>query len=403
MKHIIILGDGMADEASPQFGNLTPLQAAHKPNIDRLCAMGRVGLLHTVPAGYHPGSEVAHLSLFGYDLSKVYEGRGSLEAASMGVNVAPGELAMRCNLICIENGKIKNHSAGHISDAEAAQLIDYLNENLADEKVRFFNGVSYRHVLKIAGGDKRVECTPPNDVPGTSAADVMPHALCPEAEPTAHLLSQLIACSQEILPQHPVNQARAAQGKDMANSIWPWSLGYRPSMRTFREMYGIGRGAVITAVDLIRGIGIYAGLDVINVEGATGLYDTNYEGKAQAAIDALRGDYDFVFLHVEASDEAGHEGDFALKTKTIEYLDSRVVAPVMKAIESFDFPVAVSLLPDHPTPCAVRTHTANPVPFVIWHPGENPDKVTSFDELSVASGGYGIMRDDEYIKEFFRV
>ena len=157
----------MADEASPQFGNLTPLQAAHKPNIDRLCAMGRVGLLHTVPAGYHPGSEVAHLSLFGYDLAKVYEGRGSLEAASMGVDVAPGELAMRCNLICIENGKIKNHSAGHISDAEAAQLIDYLNENLADEKVRFFNGVSYRHVLKIAGGDKRVDCTPPHDVPGT--------------------------------------------------------------------------------------------------------------------------------------------------------------------------------------------------------------------------------------------
>ena len=321
----------------------------------------------------------------------------------MGVDVTPGELAMRCNLICIEDGKIKNHSAGHISDAEAAQLIDYLNENLADDKVRFFNGVSYRHVLKIAGGDKRVHCTPPHDVPGTSATDVMPRALCPEAESTTQLISHLIARSQDILPKHPVNQARAAQGKDMANSIWPWSLGYRPRMRTLQEMYGIGRGAVITAVDLIRGIGIYAGLDVINVEGATGLYDTNYEGKAQAAIDALRGDYDFVFLHVEASDEAGHEGDFALKTKTIEYLDSRVVAPVMKAIESFDFPMSVSLLPDHPTPCAVRTHTARPVPFVIWHPGENPDEVTKFDELSAASGGYNIMRDDEYIKEFFRV
>lgn len=393
----------MADEVSPQYGNRTPLQVAHKPNIDRLCSMGRVGLLHTVPAGYHPGSEVAHLSLFGYDLPSVYEGRGSLEAASMGVDVAPGEMAMRCNLICIEDGKIKNHSAGHISDAEAAQLIDYLNENLADEKVRFFNGVSYRHVLKIAGGDKRVDCTPPHDVPGTPFAEVLPKASCPEAETTAELIRQLIARSQEILPNHPVNQARAAQGKDMANSIWPWSLGYRPKMRTMREMYGIGRGAVITAVDLIRGIGIYAGLDVIDVEGATGLYDTNYEGKAQAAIDALRGDYDFVFLHVEASDEAGHEGNFDLKVKTIEYLDSRVVGPILKAIEGFDFPVAVSVLPDHPTPCVLRTHTALPVPFVIWHPGENPDKVAQFDELSAAEGGYGIMRDDEYIKELFRV
>ncbi|MGM9802956.1 MAG: cofactor-independent phosphoglycerate mutase [Muribaculaceae bacterium] len=402
MKHIIILGDGMADEPVAELGGLTPLQAAHKPTIDSLCRQGRCGMLHTVPQGYHPGSEVAHLSLLGYDLDEVFEGRGSLEAASMGVEIEPGEMAMRCNLICVEDGKIKNHSAGHISDEEAAQLIDFLNEKLASDRVRFFNGVSYRHLLKIKGGDKHIECTPPHDVPGTPFAQVLVRAGNSAAQPTAQLINELIIKSQEILPQHSLNKARAAQGKDMANSIWPWSPGYRPSMTPMAQLYGIGRGAVISAVDLIRGIGIYAGLQPIIVPGATGLYDTNYEGKAQAAIDAISGDYDFVFLHVEASDEAGHEGDYKLKCRTVEYLDSRICKPIVDAVSKLPFPVAISVLPDHPTPCAVRTHTANPVPFLICRPGDEPDAVSCYDEISAQNGVYGMMTGDEYIREFLR-
>ncbi|MGN0214434.1 MAG: cofactor-independent phosphoglycerate mutase [Muribaculaceae bacterium] len=402
MKHIIILGDGMADEPIARFDGRTPLQVAVKPVIDHLCRNGRCGMLNTVPRGYHPGSEVAHLSLLGYDLPSVFEGRGSLEAASMGVEIEPGEMAMRCNLICIEDGKIKNHSAGHISDAEAAQLIDYLNEKLGDDDVRFFCGVSYRHLLKIRGGDKRVVCTPPHDVPGTPFAQVLVKPAVSEAADTAERINQLIIRSQEILPQHPVNRRRAAEGKDMANSIWPWSAGFRPQMRTLSDLFGIGRGAVISAVDLIRGIGIYAGLEPIIVPGATGLYDTNYEGKAQAAIDALQGDYDFVFLHVEASDEAGHEGNADLKVKTVEYLDNRICRPIVEAVEKFNFPVAISVLPDHPTPCSVRTHTADAVPFLIYRPGDTPDGVACYDEFAARNGSLGIMQGDEYIREFLK-
>ena len=324
MKYIIILADGMADEPIEQLGYKTPLEAAHKPNLDWLAAHSRVGLLHTVPQGYAPGSEVAHLALLGYDLDRVFEGRGSLEAASMGIDIEPGEMAMRCNIICIENDKIKNHSAGHISDEEARELIEYLNENLADEQVRFFPGVSYRHLLKIKGGNKYVHCTPPHDVPGTPYKDVLVKADKPEAEDTAQLLNSLILRSQELLANHPINLERIAKGKDPANSIWPWSAGYKPAMETLNTKFGIKKGAVISAVDLIRGIGVYCGLKPIIVDGATGLWNTNYEGKVQAAIDALNDGCDFVFLHIEASDEAGHEGDFELKKRTIETLDSRV-------------------------------------------------------------------------------
>ncbi|MDE5887858.1 MAG: cofactor-independent phosphoglycerate mutase [Muribaculaceae bacterium] len=401
MKHIIILGDGMADEPCPELGNLTPLEAAETPALDRLAANGRSGLLATVPEGYSPGSEIAHLSLLGYSLPDVFEGRGALEAASMGINIEPGEMAMRCNLICIApDGTIKNHSAGHISTEEAALLIDALNESLGNETTGFFPGVSYRHLLKIKGGDKRVLCTPPHDVPGTPAADVMVQPLAEEAKPTADYLNQLIIRSREILEKHPVNLKRIAEGKDPANSIWPWSPGYKPAMKTMQELFGIEKGYVISAVDLIMGIGVYAGLKPIHVEGATGLYDTNYEGKLRAAIDALEKDADFVFLHIEASDEAGHEGDAALKKQTVEYLDKRVVGPLMKWIKENGKDVAVAVLPDHPTPCRLRTHTSNPVPFLIWHPGIKPDGVTRYSEKEAAQGSYGIMRDDEFIREF---
>ncbi|MDR0431386.1 MAG: cofactor-independent phosphoglycerate mutase [Tannerellaceae bacterium] len=396
MKSILILGDGMADEPIRRLGGKTPLEYAHTPYMDKLARLGATGLLKTVPEGFQPGSEVANLAVLGYDLNKVYEGRGVLEAASIGVVLQPGEIAMRCNLVCIENDQIKNHSAGHISTEEADILIQYLNEKSGSERIKFYTGVSYRHLLVLKGGDKRLKCTPPHDVPLRPFRPLMIEAEAPEAVENATLLNELTLKSQELLKAHPVNRKRIATGKDPANSIWPWSPGYRPAMQTMQEMYGIKKGAVISAVDLIRGIGVYAGLEVINVEGATGLYNTNYEGKAQAALDALKSN-DFVYLHIEASDEAGHEGDVALKVKTIEYLDSRIVRPIYEALQAWDEPVAIGLLPDHPTPCSIRTHTNQPVPFLIYKPGKQADSVTKYNELSAKNGTFGMLEKNEFM------
>lgn len=387
----------MADEPIESLGNKTCLQAANKPNIDKIAALGRNGLLDTIPEGFAPGSEIANMSVLGYDVAKVFEGRGSLEAASMGVAIEDGEMAMRCNLICIENNKIKNHSAGHISNEEASELILFLQKELGNDEINFFSGVSYRHLLKIKGGKKQLTCTPPHDVPGTPFADVMIEAEAESAKQTADLLNNLILRSQELLENHPVNLKRAAVGKDKANSIWPWSPGYKPAMKTLLETYDLRSGSVISAVDLIKGIGVYAGLKVIEVEGATGLYDTNYEGKAQAAIEALRTD-DFVYLHIEASDEAGHEGDVALKIKTIEYLDSRVVKPIFEELSTWNEPVTIAILPDHPTPCVYKTHTKSPVPFIIYKPGEKADDVMVYDEFAAEKGSYGLLRGAEFMK-----
>ena len=402
MKHIIILGDGMADHPLPQLGGRTLLQAAHTPWMDLLARQGRNGRLVTVAPGFHPGSEVANMSVLGYDLPTVYEGRGPLEAASIGVDLAPGDMAMRCNLVCLEGDLLKNHSAGHITTEEADTLIRFLQERLGDERVHFYTGVQYRHLLVIRGGDKRLDCTPPHDVPLQPWWPLLPKAECPEAQQTADLLDTLILRSQDLLRDHPLNKQRIAQGKDPANSIWPWSPGYRPQMEPFSARFPqVRSGAVITAVDLIRGIGRYAGLRRIDVPGATGLYDTNYEGKVHAALDALRTD-DFVYLHIEASDEAGHEGDIALKRQTIEDLDSRVVGPIYEAVKDWPEPVAIAVLPDHPTPCEVRTHTAEPVPFLIWHPGIEPDAVQTFDEVAACDGAYGLLREDGFIREFMK-
>ncbi len=401
MKYVIVLGDGMADEPIASLGGKTPLQAADTPAMDWLAAHGRNGRLNTVPAGFEPGSEIANMAVLGYDLNEVFEGRGSLEAASMGVDILPGQMAMRCNLICIENEKIKNHSAGHISSEEAAELIAYLQEKLGGGDVNFFPGVSYRHLLKLTGGNKQIKCIPPHDVMGTLFREVMIHPLTEDAAATAARLNDLILESQKILPEHPVNKSRVNRGKDPANSIWPWSPGYKPNMKTLAELYGIRNGVVISAVDLIKGIGVYAGLTNINVEGATGLYDTNYEGKVAAAIDALKTN-DFVYLHIEASDEAGHEGDVALKIKTIEYLDHRIVKPLLEATAKMDEPVAIAVLPDHPTPCRIKTHTAAPIPFAIYKRGNQPDTVQQYDEISAEKGIYGLMSDDQFIRELFR-
>ena len=358
-------------------------------------------MLKTVPEGFHPGSEVANMSVLGYDLPTTFEGRGSLEAASIGVDIERGEMAMRCNLICVENGKIKNHSAGHISDEEAAELIAFLSEKLGSDTVHFYPGISYRHLLKIRGGDKRIDCTPPHDVPGTPFREVLVKADVPEAEETADLINDLILKSQVLLANHPVNKKRIAEGKDPANSIWPWSPGYRPSMPTLAERFGIKSGVVISAVDLIRGIGVYAGLKPVAVEGATGLWNTNYEGKAKAAIEAMKNN-DFVFVHVEASDEAGHEGDVALKTRTIEYLDQRLCKPIVEAADRMQESVRIAVLPDHPTPCRLKTHTSNPVPFMIYSKGENADGISEYNECSAINGSLGTLETDGFIKELLK-
>ncbi len=402
MKYIIVLGDGMADESIAALGGKTPLQAARTPHIDRLAAMGCSGLLDTIPPNLHPGSEIANMSVLGYDVEKVFEGRGVLEAASMGVDLQPGDLALRCNLITIEDQKIKNHSAGHISSGEAAELIGYLDKKLGNDIIRFYPGVSYRHLLVIKGGIKTLNCTPPHDVMGSPYRNVLVRPETEDAYNTAKLLNYLIIRSMSLLSEHPVNLKRIAEGKDPASCIWPWSPGYRPQMPTFRELWGVGRSAVISAVDLIQGIGVLAGMDVIKVDGATGLHDTNYEGKTRAAIDALK-DHDLVYLHIEASDEAGHEGDAPLKVKTIEYLDYRVLKTLIEETSAMTEPVTIAVLPDHPTPCRTKTHTREPVPFIIYIPGNQPDEVIAYDEYASAQGSYGLLKGPAFMKALLQI
>ncbi len=390
----------MADWPAEQLGGKTLLQHSATPYMDKLARMGRTGRLITVAPGFHPGSEVANLSVMGYDLPTVYEGRGSLEAASIGVELQPGDMAIRCNIICIEGECIKNHSAGHISTEEADVLVKYLQEQLGNERVQFHTGIQYRHLLVVKGGNKQIDCTPPHDVPLQPFRPLLVKAQVPEAQETADLINELILKSQELLAKHPLNLKRMTEGKDPANSIWPWSPGYRPQMEPLSVMYpSIRKGAVISAVDLIQGIGVYAGLRRIEVEGATGLFDTNYENKVAAALEALKTD-DFVYLHIEASDEAGHEGNFELKQRTIEDLDKRAVGPIYEAVKDWDEPVAIAVLPDHPTPCKLRTHTAEPVPFLIYYPGIAPDSVQTFDEVACVEGVYGVMKENEFMNEF---
>ena len=431
MKHIIILGDGMADLPVERLGGKTLLQYAHKPMMDQLAREGRCGRLITVPEGFPPGSEVANTAILGYDLNKVYEGRGPLEAASIGYEMADDDMAIRCNIITLEDGKIITHNGGNLETDDARVLIDYLNEKLAKpineregcERVKFITGIQYRHLLVIKGGSKHIVCAPPHDHPNEAWKPLLvkPEVSGERSEvsgersevsgerseagrltpqQTADLLNEMIVKSQELLANHPFNQERAKRGERQANSIWPWSGGYRPSMETLMQQYPqIKSGAVISAVDLIQGIGKYAGLRIIKVKGATGLADTNYEGKAEAAIEALKND-DFVFVHVEASDEAGHDGDLELKLKTIEYLDQRLIAPIYKEVKTWDEPVCIAVLPDHLTPVEMRIHVGQPVPFLIWYPGIEPDEVQQYDEVSCVSGSFGLLKLNEFMQAF---
>ncbi|CCZ14417.1 phosphoglycerate mutase [Prevotella sp. CAG:487] len=414
MKHIIILGDGMADHPVERLGGKTLLQYADTPYMDMLAKNGRTGRLITIPEGFQPGSEVANTAILGYDLNEVYEGRGPLEAASIGYDMRTDDMAMRCNIITLADGRIKNHHGGHLTTEQSDILIKYLDRQLGNEDIKFITGIQYRHLLIIRGGNKHIVCAPPHDHPEEEWRRLM---VRPEhgwenrrdgdrmtAQQTADIINTLILKSQQLLEQHPFNKERAAQQKDAANSIWPWSGGYRPKMDTLQQMYPqIKEGDVISAVDLIRGIGRYAGLNRVTVEGMTGLADTNYENKAQAAIDMLR-QHDFVYLHVEASDEAGHDGDLELKLKTIENLDRRIVKPVYEEVSTWtDDPVCIAILPDHPTPVELRIHVAEPVPFIIWHPGITPDGVETYDEVSCVSGSYGLLRLEEFMNKFMEL
>ena len=415
MKHIIILGDGMADHPVERLGGKTLLQYAHTPYMDMLAKKGKTGRLITVPDGFLPGSEVANSSIMGYDQNEVYEGRGPLEAASIGYELKPTDLALRCNIINVQDGKIITHNGGNLETEDADVLIKYLNETLGKDypDVEFVTGIQYRHLLVVPHGNKHIECAPPHDHPNENWHDLLVKPILPESEieeghiscsDTAALLNELIIKSKELLENHPFNIERKKRGERMANLIWPWGGGYRPHMLTLSQMYPqIKKGSVISAVDLIRGIGHYAGLRNIIVEGATGLSDTNYEGKAAAAIQALKDGDDFVYVHVEASDEAGHDGDLELKLKTIEYLDQRLIKPIVDEVNTWVEPVCISVLPDHPTPVEVRTHVKEPVPFLIYYPGIEPDQVEEYDEVSCVSGSYGLLQLQDFMKAFMAI
>lgn len=388
MKFIVLVGDGMADEPLPSLGGRTPLQAAETPNMDRIAAEGRSGLARTVPAGMPPGSDVANLSVVGYEPSRYYSGRAPLEAAAMGVSLGKGDIAFRCNFVTVKDGRMDDYSAGHISSEEGRELVSALKPLVPGE--RLYAGVSYRNLLVLDAGGEAV-CTPPHDILDQPIAGYLPQGEGSE------LLIALMEASRTVLSEHPVNARRIAEGKRPANMIWLWGQGPAPSMPTLLEKSGL-RGAMISAVDLLKGIGVYAGMEVIDVPGATGTIDTNYEGKVEAALSALER-VDLVYLHVEAPDEAAHEGDLELKIRAIEAFDRRVVGPLLQKLqESKRYEWRILLLPDHPTPISIRTHTDRPVPFSIMGAGVAPDEVRTFDEEAAARGGFGLLDASKLIE-----
>jgi len=401
LKYLIILGDGMADRPINKLGGKTPLMAVNKPYIDSVANDGRNGMLKTIPEDMPTGSAVANLGVMGYDSHKYFKGRGVLEAANMGLKVDENDLVFRCNILNITNKKIINHSAGHISTEESVILIEALNRSLENipkfSNVKFYPGISFKHILIIKdAGQWAVDCTPPHDHPGELFTNLLVKPLNENSKKIAELVNSLIQHSQEVLEKHPINIARIEASKDPASSIWPWSPGIKPVMPSFYQLYGL-KGAVISGVDLINGIGVYAGMDVIRVDGATGLYDTNYEGKAEAAIESLK-THDFLYLHVEATDEAGHDGDLDLKMKCIEYLDKRIVKYILEHKDEIGDELTIAILPDHPTPVEMRIHTREPIPFIIMKPGEAPDNVQVYDEESAKAGSYGEIEGSDFIK-----
>jgi 2,3-bisphosphoglycerate-independent phosphoglycerate mutase len=399
MKYVLVIGDGMADYPIPELGNNTPLQAAYKPNMDAIAARGRNGLIKNVPDDLTPGSEVAICSIFGYDPRVYCTGRGPLEAPSRGIKLGENDSAYRCNLITEKDGAIADYSAGHITTEEAAQLIEAMKKAFdKPSQMEFYPGLDYRHFLILRNflNPEQIQCTPPHDAIGVKVEKVLPKAKSPKAEKQAQLLRKLIEGSRGILHSHPVNISREKAGKQPGNLIWLWGGGKKPTMPTLKEKFGVN-GAVISAVDLVKGIGSYAGMEIINVPGATGLSDTNYEGKADAALKALENN-DFVCIHVEAPDEAGHCKDYKLKMKTIEDLDKRLLGRLLNGLKE---PYVIAILPDHPTPISIGTHSRDPVPFAIASPNLKPDGVKAFDEFSASKGEFGRVEKEYLISLLF--
>ncbi len=401
MKWLLIVGDGMADEPLEALGGRTPLQQAETPYLDALARLGRCGRLSTSPEGCPPGSETALLSLLGYDPRGAAEARGALEAAGLGLDLSPGELALRCNLLSLDGeGRLLNHNAGQITSPEAAELIACLQERLGSPEVQFHPGVSFRGILCLKNADPAVLCAPPQDIRGERAEDHPVRGAKPEALSTARRLNELVSLSQKILAAHPVNLRRRVAGLPMADTIWPWAPGCKLTLTPLPEKYGFTAGAVVAGVPLARGIGASAGLRVIEVPGATGYTDTDYEGKARAALQALQTD-DFVLLHLEAPDECSHEGDVAAKITAIEALDAQIVGPLFESLKTSGEDFTLAVLPDHPTLCRSRAHSAGPVPFLIFRTGDPGDATTRFDEAGVLSGNYGLLEGDGFIRRFF--
>ena len=376
MKYIVVLGDGMADEPIPELGGKTPMEAARTPVMDELASKGSLGTVQNVPAGMAPGSDVANLSVLGYDPAENYSGRSPLEALSVGVAMEESDVIFRSNIVTLtdeepyEEKTILDHSSGEISTADADVLMDAIREKFNSDTFRFYTGTSYRHILVWKNG-RVAKLEPPHDHLGSVIGPYLPQE---------EVLRNMMKESFPVLNDHPVNRARAAAGKNKANSLWFWGAGTKPKVQNFREKTGL-KGAMISAVDLLKGIAVGADMKVCQVEGATGSIDTNYEGKAQAAIDALlKEGYDFAYIHVEAPDEMGHQGKVQEKVKSIEYLDSRLIALVKKAMEEAGEDYRMLILPDHPTPIRIRTHTGDPVPYLIYDSTRQQKKRTRFTE-----------------------
>lgn len=387
MKYIVVLGDGMADYKLDELGGKTPLQYAKKPHIDALARKAEVGLCKTVPDGFKPGSDVANLSVMGYDPKDCYTGRSPLEAVSIGIKLAPTDVTLRCNLVTVsdeepyEEKRMLDYSAGEISTAEAGELIQFLKAHLDAEDMTLYAGVSYRHCLVVHNGKTGHELTPPHDISGKPVKGRLP--LGPYGERYLSMMKR----SYDLLKDHPINRARIAAGKNPANSVWFWGEGTKPALENFREKFGL-QGGVISAVDLVKGIGMLAGMQVIDVEGATGNYDTNFAGKANAALGALLGGLDFVYIHMEAPDECGHQGDIAHKVYSIEQIDEKVAAPLVRGLKEAGEPFKMLICPDHPTPIAVRTHVADPIPYLLYSSEEERSNgADSYDEDAAAKTG----------------
>ncbi|MBQ7900931.1 MAG: cofactor-independent phosphoglycerate mutase [Clostridia bacterium] len=403
MKYIVILGDGMADYPVEELGGKTPLEAAQKPAIDYLCAHGEVGLVSNVPENLSPGSDVANLSAMGYDPQKYYSGRSPLEAVSIGVDMKETDIVFRCNVVTVseeqenyEDKIIIDHSADEITTEEAAQLIETIQQHMGNDMFRFYPGVSYRHALVWDKGGERLTLTPPHDILERRIGDYLP-----KGDDSA-MLYDMMKRSYDILNNHPVNIARAERGLKKANTIWIWGEGKKPMLDSFENKFGI-KGSVISAVDLIKGIALCAGMESIDVEGATGNVHTNFDGKAKAAIDAIRRGSDYVYIHMEAPDECGHRHEIENKVKSIELIDSKVVSYIKDEMDKMGEPYRILVLPDHPTPLCLRTHTRDAMPYIIYDSTNPVDSgIESYTEANAAKTGIKIDKGYTLIDRFIK-